>query len=122
MVEPFQAQVHSLYLVLGKLRLQKDPGSVVKDDLCGRNEPTLVRRSHPGTEEVTAKKGTAISRKWQFPATIPHPQPTPKAKLTGDAGAAEEKMQVPPQSDTLCLEMQRIGVGVLIRIVPDIPS
>lgn len=83
-------------------------GEGPRADLCGRNESTLVRTSHPGAEDVPAREGqqpVGNGDSWQ----PPHRTAAPGAKPTGDAGAAAEKIQELPQSDGLFWSQREEG-------------
>ncbi|XP_044900390.1 cyclin-dependent kinase 3 isoform X6 [Felis catus] len=97
LVEPFQAQVDSMYLVLGELEHQ-DGGSVVKARVLtcveGMNLPLLeqaVREQRRYQQERDSSQRQAT-----VPDSCP-PQTFPEAKPPGDARATAGKTQDLPQ-------------------------
>jgi len=119
-MEPFQAQVDSLYLVLGEFQHQKDEASVGKAWMLtcveGVNRPSFKQATRE--QRMYQQEGTAVRRKWRFLATIhpPEPRNLPGAKPTGDARATAEKMQDLPWSPSLCLKPREEGRSCLLGL------
>jgi len=94
-MEPFQAQVDSLYLVLGEFQHQKDEASVGKAWMLtcveGVNRPSFKQATQE--QRMYQQEGTAVRRKWRFLATIPPPPPNPATCL----GPSQLEMQEPLQ-------------------------
>jgi len=85
LVEPFQAQKDSLYLVLGELEHQ-DGGSVVKARVLtcveGMNLPLLEQAVRE--QRRYQRERDNGQEQMAIPGNCP-PQPAPEAKPTGDA-------------------------------------